>query len=408
MNDFQLHRPEDMRAFLKGTCKIKLKTISSQEASKWIYNTLSKSRYDQLSKQDKGTVKAYLEKVIGFSRSHIARSIRGYSFPDTLKIPTGNKNKFPRRYTREDVMLLVQTDQAHKTLSGPATKKLFERAFKVHQDPVYERLAGISVSHLYNLRNSVFYKRQKHSYDKTKPTPVQIGHRRKPQSDGKPGYLRIDTVHQGDLNKVKGVYYINAVDEVTQYEVVCSVEKISENYLIPVLETMLATLPFEIKGFHSDNGSEYVNKNVAKLLDKLHVEFTKSRSRHSNGNALVESKNGSVIRQHMGYLHIPQKCAPQINAFLKTHMNPYLNFHRPCHFAETHLESKGKVRKTYPYKNIKTPYEKLKSLPDAQSYLKPGITFEELDRQAHEMSDLTAAKEMANAKKQLFNIILAA
>ena len=72
-------------------------------------------------------------------------------------------------------------------------------------------------------------------------------------------YLRVDSVHQGDLAKVKGVYYINVVDEVTQYEFVGMVERISERYLIPVLEGLLGAFPFQIRGFHSDHGSEYVN-----------------------------------------------------------------------------------------------------------------------------------------------------
>jgi transposase InsO family protein len=116
-------------------------------------------------------------------------------------------------------------------------------------------------------------------------------------------------VHQGDLDKQKGVYHINAVDEETQFEVVASVAKISKHYLIPILEQMLETFPFKILGFHSDNGSEYINQNVAKLLKKLLIKFTKSRSRHSNDNTLAESKNASVVRKVLGYRHIPQKWA---------------------------------------------------------------------------------------------------
>jgi len=135
------------------------------------------------------------------------------------------------------------------------------------------------------------------TFEKTKPRQVAIGERRKPQPNGEPGFIRIDTVHQGDLDKVKGVYYINAVDEVTQFQIVCSVERISEQYLVPIVERMLKEFPFVIKGFHSDNGSEYVNKNIARLLQKLLVEFTRSRSRKSNDNGLVESKNARVLRK---------------------------------------------------------------------------------------------------------------
>ncbi len=106
--------------------------------------------------------------------------------------------------------------------------------------------------------------------------------RRKPKPNGQPGYIRIDTVHQGDQDKQKGVYHINAVDELTQFEVICSVEKISETFLIPIIKQLLDKFPFKIINFHSDNGSEYINQHVAKLLKKLLIEFTKSRSRQTN------------------------------------------------------------------------------------------------------------------------------
>ena len=94
----------------------------------------------------------------------------------------------------------------------------------------YERLSTISVAHIYNLRRSTTYCNQRRNFTKTKRSPVAIGERRKPQPQGQPGFIRIDTVHQGDEDGIKGVYHINAVDEVTQMEVICAVEKISERY----------------------------------------------------------------------------------------------------------------------------------------------------------------------------------
>jgi transposase InsO family protein len=153
---------------------------------------------------------------------------------------------------------------------------------------------------------------------------VKIGERARPDPGGRPGYTRVDTIHQGDLNGEKGVYHINAVDEVTQWEIVASVERISETYLEPVLESMLAGFPFVIRGFHSDNGSEFINKTVAELLNKLLIRFTKCRPRHTNDNGLVESKNGSVVRKQMGYAHIPQACATLLNQYNRDFLNLYV------------------------------------------------------------------------------------
>jgi hypothetical protein len=85
---------------------------------------------------------------------------------------------------------------------------------------------------------------------KTRPTPAALGERR-PEPEGRAGYLRIDTVHQGDRNGVKGVYHINAVDEVTQWQIVGATPHISEAWLKPVLESMLEQFPFHIRGSHS-------------------------------------------------------------------------------------------------------------------------------------------------------------
>ena len=405
MNDNKLNSPEAIKAFLGGTDKLEFK-VSKAARYEWIAGTLKRTNYFKLRKKDKGPVREYIERMTSYSWSQLERLIAQYREKQWIGRAASNRHTFAKKYTQSDILLLAQTDEAHQTLSGPTTKKLFERAYKVYGEQAYKQLALISVSHLYNLRKGNFYQRQRRHFTKTQRTSVSIGERRKPNPQGKPGYIRIDTVHQGDQDKQKGVYHINAVDEVTQFEVICSVEKISEAYLIPVLEELLATFPFIILGFHSDNGSEYVNHVVSKLLNKLHIEMTKSRSRHSNDNALAESKNGAIVRKYLGYTHIAQKWAPLINEFNREHLIPYLNFHRPCYFAEIKIDAKGKEKKIYPYRSMMTPYEKLKSLPDAINYLKAGTSFEALDLIMLSSTDLQAAKAMKKAQSELFRQIL--
>lgn len=405
MNDTKLDSPESIKAFLEGTDKIEFK-VSRESRYQWISGTLKRTNYFNLRKKDKAPVREYMERMTGYSWSQLKRLIAQYRDKRWIGRAASTRHTFATNYTHSDILLLVQTDEAHQTLSGPATKKLFERAYQIYGDSSYERLAFISVSHLYNLRKGDFYQRQRRHFSKTQRSPVQIGERRKPNPQGQPGYIRIDTVHQGDQDKQKGVYHINAVDEITQFEVICSVEKISENYLIPVLEELLNAFPFAIINFHSDNGSEYINKVVAKLLNKLHIAMTKSRARHSNDNALAESKNGSIVRKYLGYVHIPQKWAPLINEFNRKHLTPYINFHRPCYFAEIKTDKNGKEKKTYPYRCMMTPYEKLKSLSNAASYLKEGISFDALDRHMLAQTDLEAAKAMKKAQSELFRQIV--
>lgn len=405
MDDEGLKSPVQIKAFLDGSGNNASLKVSKTSRYAWIAGTLKRTRYFLLAKKDRGIVFEYLTVMTHLSRQQLSRLIQMYREHRWIGKRTYERHCFVTRYTRADILLLAKTDEYHQTLSGPATKKLLERGHEVFKDTAYERLAFISVSHIYNLRNSRTYLIKRNHFEKTKRSVVSIGERRKPEPNQEPGYIRIDTVHQGDLDKCKGVYHINAVDEVTQYEVICSVEAISEQYLIPVLEAILNTFPFEIKGFHSDNGSEYVNHLVAQLLNKLHIEFTKSRARHSNDNALAECKNGAVVRKILGYMHIPQKWAERINDFNQKYLVPYINFHRPCFFAEEKIDTKGKIKKVYPYKNIMTPYEKLKSLPSAEKYLKKGISFSNLDKVAMAMNDLKSAKQMHDERQLLFQKI---
>lgn len=309
------------------------------------------------------------------------------------------RNRFPQRYTAADVELLTAVDEAHDGLSGPATQKILYREFYEFADQRYERLADISVAHIYNLRQSRAYRERRIFYQKTRPVQVSIGERRRPDPQGRCGYLRVDTVHQGDCDGVKGVYHINAVDEVTQWQVVGATAQISEAWLLPVLEAMLRQFPFRIRGFHSDNGSEFINHTVAQLLNKLLVEQTKSRPRHSNDNGLVEAKNGAVIRKHMGYGHIASEHAAAIEAFYEEHFNPYLNFHRPCGVAEVRTTTQGKQQRLYRW--YATPWEILRQLPDLARQLRPGITIQDLERQAGAESDTVAARQMQRAKAKL-------
>ena len=168
---------------------------------------------------------------------------------------------------------------------------------------------------------------------------------------------------------------------------------------------VIAQFPFEIEGFHSDNGSEYINHKVAKLLEKLRIEQTKSRSRHSNDNALAESKNASVVRKHMGYSHIPQKYAKPINAFYEGGFNSWLNLHRPCLYATEVVSEKGKIKRIYKHDDVKTPLECLVLLNEKGLVkFKVGITLEDLLTKANEKTDLQAAQEMQKAKTDLFEL----
>ena len=399
---------EQVRDFLDGSGGVDFRPQSRDEAYGFVRRTLVRLDYGRLGRAGKGAVREYLARTTGYSRAQVARLIAQHR--DTGRIEdrraANSGRPFERVYTPADVRLLADADEVGGQLCGPAACEVLRREYEVFGDARYERLARLSPSHLYNLRRSKTYRARRTTFDRTRPTAVRIGERRRPQPDGKPGYVRVDTVHQGDRDGVKGVYDINLVDEVTQFEHVGAVAGIAETFLVPLLERMLSTLPFVVFGFHADNGSEYINGQVAEMLDKLHVpDFTKSRSRHSNDNALVEGKNASVVRKWLGHDHIPQRFAPEVDAFARGVLTPYLNYHHPCLFATEVRDAKGKVRRRYRREDVATPCEKLKSLPGAERFLKPGTTFAELDETAYAMSDLEANRRANRARDELFRTI---
>ena len=404
----RLQTLDELHAVLDGNERVDFKRISRKSAYDFIRRTLVRFGYLSLGKADRGLVRRYLAKMTGLSRAQLTRLIRQYRDTGRIVDRRGKPpaKPFTRRYTAADVRLLADVDTTLGEMSGPATRAVMRREFLVFGDGRFERLARLSNGHLYNLRKSQTYRRKHTTFTKTRPTPVAIGERKKPQPEGRPGFLRVDTVHQGDQNGAKGVYHINTVDEVTQQEHIGCVEAISERFLIPVLEALIQAYPFVIHGFHADNGSEYINHRVAALLNKLHIgQFTKSRPRRSNDNALVEGKNAAVVRKYLGYAHIPRRFAPQLNAFTQNTLSPFLNYHRPCLFPTEEIVEKGRIKKRYHDQNLATPYEKFKSLPNAAAFLKPGSTFEQLDAIAYAISDLKAAKNLNQARDQLFRTL---
>ena len=403
MNDDNVVSIAQLREFLKLSNGAAFSRQDRDETYEWIGRTLGKFGYHRLAKKEKGVVRAYIRRMTGYSDTQLDRLIRRKRDVGRVVKRERTQPTFPTIYTPEDIALIAEVDNAEGRRTGGALQKTLADMFHVYGDKRFRRLSKISVSHLYNLRGTRSYESRSLTYTKTPTVSVDIGIRKKPRPEGKPGFLRVDSVHQGDLDKQKGVYHINLVDEVTQDEIVVTVEGISEEFLRPALEAALEDFPFVILGFHSDNGSEYLNRRVAELLQKLLIEQTKSRSRRTNDNALVEGKNAAVVRKHFGYMHIPRKYAALMNEFNRRHLNPYLFFHRQCAFATDVIDEKGKVKKIY--RDYLTPCEKLLSIENVEQYLKQGVTKESLRKEMMRQTHLTAAQEMQEAKKQLFKEI---
>jgi transposase InsO family protein len=400
MNDSHITSLAQLKEFAKLTRSGIFTKTNTEETYAWISEALTRFRYFRETKKNKSIVKRYICAMTGYSNTQVDRLISEKRRSKCIRVKERTQNTFPTWFTKEDVALLAEVDNAEGRRTSKATKKTCSDMYHIYGDMRFERLAHISSSHIYNLREKEVYKVNTLTYTSTQATGRDIGIRAKPYPLGKPGYIRVDSVHQGDFDKVKGVYHINLVDEITQEEVVVTVEGISEYFLLPALENALHQFHVKIINFHSDNGSEYINKRVSSLLSKMLIEQTKSRARKTNDNALVEGKNYAVVRRQYGYAHIPKKYANLMEEYNQKYLNPYLFFHRQCAYADDVVNDKGKIRKIY--ERYTTPCENLLSVTDVQVYLCEDVTTQSLKEEQMKVTHLAAAKELREKRNQLF------
>ena len=284
-----------------------------RQSHKWIQSTLIRFNYDRRQRRA-SSFATWRRFPAAVDPSHPTERRVG-----RLVRRQRTSNGFARRYTNADIQLIATLDNLHDQPNGKALKKLCERAYRVFGDSAYERLSTISVAHLYNLRKSKVYTRCRYTYTKTKSKASAIGERRTMSLWATRLFA---SVHQGDLDGRKGLYHQ------------CARWKLPLEKISAFSHTSIATLnSFVILGFHSDNGSEYVNKTVRRTFGQ------------DTATIMPWWNLGHVIRKQFGHAHIPQHYANQVNAFNECYLNAHINYHRPCLFPVTSLMPKAKKGK---------------------------------------------------------------
>ncbi|MEO8597827.1 MAG: hypothetical protein ABI759_31195 [Candidatus Solibacter sp.] len=342
----------------------------------WIEQVLAGRSYESLDNQQRGAVRTLLRHGSGLSMPQITRLIRRYRQSGHVALPCEARRTFPVKYAAGDVELLVEVDRAHHCLSGPATRRILQREWQVFGKIQFARLAEISVAHLYNLRNSDVYLERMGQVP-----PLAAGEsptRRQLPLKRTPGWIRVSALHQSNLG-AGTVYRISAVDATTQWEVVACAPAIDELSALRVLDTLQQQFPFRLLAFHSPNGGEAVDSKLATLLNQL------SASPRNLSRTCSAAPRGEILQR-----------------FYDAHLNPYLNYHRPCGFAQIRADDRGLRSRYYSEEDYLTPYEKLRSLAAAQHPLCGGVPWEHLDRIAYAHSDTEAARLMNSAKAALF------
>src|SRR5262245_27250999 len=164
MHDTRTYTVSELTNLLTSLESVSFTPESKAEAYDWIEEQLYRYKYDRLRKPDKGVVRAYLQKYTGYGSSQLTNLIAKWKTTRHVNLASYSRHTFATRYTRDDVLLLAETDTAHQLLSGQATKHILERAYTVFGQSKYVRLKDISVSHIYNLRRTFIYREHAQVY----------------------------------------------------------------------------------------------------------------------------------------------------------------------------------------------------------------------------------------------------
>jgi hypothetical protein len=160
--------------------------------------------YRQLKRSGRGLVRRYIAKMTGLSRAQATGLLGMYLRPEKVQPQPYRRRRFAERYTRAVAELLAAVDEAHDTISGPATRKILQGTHYDFKDAQYTRRAELSGGAVVP-----------HAQEPPIPAavdelPTNAAHQdihwraAPPKPNGQPGYLPVDTVHQGDQDGIKG------------------------------------------------------------------------------------------------------------------------------------------------------------------------------------------------------------
>lgn len=371
-----------------------------------------RERYRKASKKDKIKILDELCQNFNYSRKYIIRKLRAAPIgANNIKAVRKRGPKPKYNYDKLEPILKtiwLASDQAcskKMVVIVPIWLPFYEELYGELTADIRQQM--LSVKHctidyiLYNARARLIGKGRCTTKPGTllkKHIPIHDNH----WNELEPGFLEADTVaHCGSSTAGNFVWTLTMTDIYSGWTELRATWNKGAGGVITQIQDIEANLPFPIKGFDCDNGSEFLNYHLLRYFtqrDKK-VQFTRSRPYRKNDNAHVEQKNWSCVRQLLGYDRIEDpRAVPMMNALYMNEWSLLNNFFIPVMKLEKKVRIGAKIKKIYT-KPI-TPYQRLITSNHINIVKKT-----QLIRTCKTLNPFKLRQEIEKKLKQLFNFI---
>ena len=338
--------------------------------SKREYVEAIRERYRCATKRGKQRILDEACKVCNYNRKYAIRLLNG--LPPSQRQRSHHRAGATPRYTHPDILrFLKRLWKASNLVCGKRLKVMISLwlPFDPHVAPeARERLATISAATIDRLLAPVRRLHTKRGLATTKPGSLLKKHipiKTNQWDEQVPGFLEADTVaHCGTSMAGMFAFTLNAVDIATNWSEQRALWGKGERTTLEALTSIEAALPFRLRGFDCDNGSEFINWTILAHYTKRKrpVAYTRSREYHKNDNAHVEGKNWTHVRQYLGYERFDNhEVVPLLNDLFTNEWRLLMNFFIPSVKLIDKQRVKSHIIKTYDAP--KTPLQRVLESP---------------------------------------------
>jgi len=349
-------------------------------------------RYRKAPKKQKGMILDEFVELTGYNRCYARRLLRNHGRrvqvapgrlvqgDARLRQRAPRKRKYGPELLTPLKKLWVTLDYICAKRLQPALPGLLERLEACKElrlkKAVREKLLAMSAATMDRLLAPERKKFALKSKSRTKPGTLlkhQIPIRTFAQwDDARPGFLEMDLVgHDGGSTSGDYCQTLDVTDVDSGWTELAAVRNKAQIHVFAAIQALRERLPFEMLGLDSDNGAEFINKQLARYCEQEQISLTRSRPHRKNDTCFVEQKNWSVVRRFAGYARFESTQACDVLNELYTLLRDYNNFFLPSVKLQEKTRDGAHVKRRYD--TAKTPFQRLLDSPHISNKTKKDL-----------------------------------